>query len=103
MSTGIFAERPVGRKKLDAGLIVSIILLLGLGLITLYISSASYAARAKNGEFYFLRRQIEAAAVGIVLLVIASCVSMDFIRKLLPLIVVVCFLLCFLPRYFLVG
>lgn len=97
MSTGIFAERPVSRKKTDAGLIVSIILLMGLGLITLYVSSASYAARAKDSEFYFLHRQLIAAGVGILFMIAASCISMDFIRKLLPVIVVVCFLMCFLP------
>ena len=93
MSIGMFAERPIGRKKTDAGLVVSVILLMGLGLITLYVSSASYAARAKESEFYFLDRQLQAAGVGLVLLIIASCISMDFIRKLLPVIVVICF--CF--------
>ena len=97
MSIGMFAERPIGRKKTDAGIVVSVILLLGLGLITLYVSSASYAARAKDNEFYFLDRQLQAAGFGLILLVVASCISMEFIRKLLPVIVVICFLLCFLP------
>ncbi|MCR4939133.1 MAG: putative lipid II flippase FtsW [Treponemataceae bacterium] len=97
MSTGIFAERPVIQKKSDIGLIVSIILLIGLGLITLYISSASYASRSQDSEFYFLYRQLQYVGGGLVLLIAASCISMNFIRKFLPLFVVVGFVLCFLP------
>lgn len=97
MSSGIFAERPVSQKKTDMGLIVSLILLLGLGLITLYISSASYASRSQDNEYYFLYRQLGYAGVGLVLVVVVSCISMNFIRKLLPVIVVASFLLCFLP------
>ena len=97
MSTGIFAERPVRQKKNDMGLIVSIILLIGLGLITLYISSASYAVRSQDNEFYFLYRQLGYFGVGFVFLIAVSCINVNFIRKVLPFAVVAAFLLCILP------
>lgn len=97
MSTGIFAERPVAQKKNDVGLIVSVILMLGFGLITLYVSSASYALRSQKDEFYFLYRQLAYVGIGLVLMISASCISMNFIRKLLPVFVVISFVMCFFP------
>ena len=96
MSVGMFAERPIAQKKNDMGLIVSIILLLGFGLITLYISSASYAIRSRQDEFYFLYRQLGYVGVGLVLMITASCLNMDIIRKLLPIFVVISFWLILL-------
>ena len=97
MSAGMFAERPITQKKNDVGLIVSVILLLGFGLITLYISSASYALRQDKDEFYFLYRQLIFVGIGLGLMIAASCISMDFIRKMLPFIVVISFVMCFFP------
>lgn len=97
MSVGMFAERPVTQKKNDMGLIVSVIFLLGFGLITLYVSSTSYALRSQGNEFYFLYRQLGYVGVGLVLMITASCLNMEIIRKLLPVFVVISFVLCFLP------
>ena len=46
--TPLLAQRPVGENKSDIGLICSIILLLGLGLVTLHVSSANSGLRLFN-------------------------------------------------------
>ena len=38
-------ERPVNTKRTDTSLVVSVILLLGFGLLTLYFTSFDYGAR----------------------------------------------------------
>lgn len=94
MTAGIFAERPIYPRRSDVGLIVSIILLLGLGLVTLYISSESYASRYFGNEFYFVERQVYTIVAGLVLLVTAACINMNVFRKVLPIFVLGTFFLC---------
>ena len=64
----ISAQRPVGIMRTDSGLAASIVLLLGLGLITLYITSASYASRIFGDPLYFIKRQSISIALGFVFL-----------------------------------
>lgn len=95
--TKIFPEATAIRNKLDSGLLLSIILLLGLGLVTLYITSASYAYRVfDKDELYFVRRQTISALIGILLMLICTYINFDIVRKLLPVIFIGCFILCIL-------
>ncbi len=80
------ASRPIDSKSADSGLIISMILLFALGLFTLYSSSESYAIRAFGDSMYFVKRQLISMGVGIVLMIIAACVPLQFIRRCMPLI-----------------
>jgi len=63
-----------------------VILLMGLGLVTLYSASYSFAARFFRHGNYFIIRQVIFAAAGIVLFIIFSRISLSFLRKcILPL------------------
>ncbi len=96
----IFAEKSYYSQSVDSGFVVSVILLLGLGLVTLYASSVSYATRAFDDSFYFLRRQLLSAVIGIFLLFLFSIINLNFVRKLLPFIFIGTIILClmtFLP------
>jgi len=65
---------------------ICVILLMGLGLVTLYSASYSFAARFFRHGNYFIIRQIIFAAAGIVLFIIFSRISLGFLRKcVLPL------------------
>ena len=50
----LFAQRPVTAKKTDLGFILSIILLFGLGFITLYVSSYDYGSRIFGDNLHFV-------------------------------------------------
>lgn len=97
----IFAQRPVLQGyRLDTGLLVSIILLWGLGLLILYVCSANYAQRTFGNPHYFIQRQLIMSAVGVVVLVISFMMPHGLIRRALPGImgaVLVLCLLCFVP------
>lgn len=91
----IFAERPVDMyKKSDIGLVVGIILLWGLGMITLYAASANYGQRAFNDAYYFVKRQGLLSILGFVGFVLCASIKLSFIRKILPWIVIGSFVLC---------
>lgn len=95
-SSIVFAEKSNYSQHADTGFIVSILLLLGLGLVTLYASSVSYASRAFGEPLYFIKRQLLSCGVGIFLLILFSLIDLDFIRKLLPYICIGAFVLCIL-------
>lgn len=92
----MFAEPAIDSKKNDLGLIISIILLIGFGLVTLYVTSPSYASRAFGDELYFLKRQVVSILCGLVLMIAVACINMDFLRKMLPVFVIGVFILCLL-------
>lgn len=96
----IFAEKSFNSRGVDTGFVVSVILLLCLGLITLYASSVSYATRAFDDSFYFVKRQLISAGIGLFCLFIFSIIDLDFVRKVLPIIFTGTLVLCamtFLP------
>lgn len=92
-------ERPLNRKKMDLGLVVSIVLLLGLGLITLYASSQSYALRLKDDALYFVKRQLLFLFCGLAMMVVTVCLDMNYIRRILPFLVIGTFVLCLLTFF----
>ena len=96
----VFAEKSYSSQGVDTGFVVSVILLLCLGLITLYASSVSYATRAFDDSFYFVKRQLISAGIGLFCLFIFSIIDLDFVRKVLPIIFIGTLVLCamtFLP------
>lgn len=92
----VFAEKSYSSQGVDTGFVVSVILLLGLGLITLYASSVSYATRVFGDSFYFVKRQLVSAGLGLILLAVASIINLNFVRKILPIIFFGTIILCFM-------
>ena len=71
----IFAEKSYSSQSVDTGFVVAVILLLGLGLVTLYASSVNYAVKAFDDSLYFVRRQLISAGIGLFLLVLFSIID----------------------------
>ena len=83
------------RSRVDHALIASILLLAGLGLVTLYSSSYAFSQRFFKGDgLYLIRRQLMLGAVGIVLFFLASVVNLELLRKLVKPLVLGCIILC---------
>ncbi|WP_461255680.1 putative lipid II flippase FtsW [Treponema sp. R80B11-R83G3] len=77
-----------------------VILLFGMGLVTLYSASYSFAARFFGEGNYFIVRQLIYGAVGIVLFIFSLLINLNVLRKfLLPLVVIAASLcvLTFIP------
>jgi cell division protein FtsW len=89
-------ERPVQKVMPDHILIASILVLLGVGLVTLYSASTSFGGRFLNDRFYFISRQVKYGAVGIALFIVASIVPLKFVRRMVPFAVIFAALLCML-------
>ncbi|MBQ4498248.1 MAG: putative lipid II flippase FtsW [Spirochaetaceae bacterium] len=90
------SEKIIIGKKADIGFLVSFILLLGLGLVTLYSVSINPGMRIKNDELFFVKRQIAFLLVGSVVVFFLSMVDLDRVRNILPAIVLFSIFLCLL-------
>ena len=96
-SYSFYADRPLEQyNKGDTAFIVSVILLWGLGIFTLYACSSGYAFRAFRDPLYFTKRQLVSSAAGFILFAVFSAVNMRLIRKMLPVIVIGTIVLCLL-------
>ncbi|MEJ5189004.1 MAG: putative peptidoglycan glycosyltransferase FtsW [Breznakiellaceae bacterium] len=87
------------RKKqgVDPLLVSTIIIFLGVGLVTLY--GASYGAGEyfyKDG-YYFIHRQLLFAGAGLVFFVLLSLLNLEIIRQWVKPLVIFSFILCVLP------
>ncbi len=102
-SSYVFAQRPQTTSKFDNTLIISIILLLGLGLVTLYVSSANYAYRMFDDDLYFVKRQLIFIGISSIFAIVCAWIDLEYIRKLLPVIVIGTFVLCILPFFPVIG
>ncbi len=99
----VSAQRPISLPHSNNTFFVSIILLLGLGLVTLYVSSSSYALRLFGNELYFVKRQLIFIGIGIVFGVACAWINLDSLRKMLPFIVIGSLLLCLMPFLPIIG
>ena len=94
----IFAERTLIKGRyIDVSLVVSIILLWGLGLLLLYVCSAEYGKKQFSDAHYFINRQLIVSGVGVLVIIITTFLPQKFIRKWLPVIVFGTLLMCLLP------
>ena len=64
-----YAHKPAEKyHKSDVWLFISILLLWGLGMFTIFVCSQGYAARFFNNDaFYFVKRQLICSAAGVAL------------------------------------
>lgn len=67
--------------KIDTGLIYLILILLAIGLVTVYSASHPEALFKFGDSFYYLKRQALAAILGIIGMLIMSKISYKFLRK----------------------
>lgn len=91
------ADTPLERyKKSDMGFLISIILLWGLGIFTLFFCSQNSGARYFNDSLYYVKRQLICSVVGFVGMLFFAFLNMRLIRKILPWIVIGTLVMCLL-------
>ncbi len=98
-----YPDKPLSQyKKSDTGLIVSIILMWGIGMGALYVCSSAYCGKVFGNELMLVKRQLLASAVGFAGLLFFAFAPLSKIRKILPLIMLVCIALLlatFVPAF----
>lgn len=77
--------------------LISVLILWGLGILTLFVCTPSTAERLFVDKYYFVTRQLVFSAIGFVIMIVLALVPLKIIRKFLPVFVLGTFLTCFLP------
>ncbi|MCQ2592200.1 MAG: putative lipid II flippase FtsW [Treponema sp.] len=92
------AQRPSeSYHRCDMALLISMLLLWGLGLFTMFVCSQNYASRFFNNDaLYFVRRQLICSGVGLILFLLFLFVDMKTIRSAVFYITIISLVLCFL-------
>ena len=77
-----FAEKSVSSyKKSDTGFILLVMILWGIGLVTLYLCSAAKGESGFGSSFYFVKRQLVSSLAGLVFFLLFSVMGMEKIRN----------------------
>lgn len=82
------------QKKNDAVFIVSVLLLWGLGVFTLFVCTPDTAERLFNKKYYFVVRQLAWSVFGFASMALFAVVPLRFLRKHLGIFVTAIFILC---------
>ena len=88
------------RRHIDYTLLVVVLLLMAIGVMMVYSSSAILAQERYNDSFYFLKREVVFTAVGILLILIGKNIDYHVYYKLTyPILALILFLalLVFIP------
>ena len=81
--------------KSDVWLLISMLLLWGLGMFTIMVCSQSYAARFFNNDsLYFVKRQLICSGAGLILFFVIFFMDMETIKKLVIYLVLGTLILC---------
>jgi cell division protein FtsW len=95
-----FVPDKIDRRPADALFISLIIILVGLGLGVLFSASYHRALTVFRDPYYFIRRQILWVTLGTAAAAVASTVSLSFLKRVTPGVVLLSLflmLLCFVP------
>ncbi len=83
----------IEKQPADLILIFDVLLLLGIGLVVLFSASSYYSQKFYGDAYYYLKRQITWALLGIGLGIIVSLTPIEVIKRSTPLVVLVAFVL----------
>ena len=74
---------------LDSWFLILVIVLLTIGTVMMFSASYVYASYNRDDSFYFLKRQLVFAAVGIVLMLLVSKVKISFYKRFaIPIMII---------------
>ena len=93
-----YAHKPSEKyHKSDIWFLISVLLLWGFGMFTIFVCSQGYAVRFFNNDsLYFVKRQLVCSVAGIILFMAFLLLDMETINKLVIYMVLVTLLLCLL-------
>lgn len=84
-------------ERFDLSFVLIVLLLCGLGIVTLFSASMHYADRLFSDSMYFIKRQGFHLVFSLAVMLLAASVNLDVIRKFLPHLILGTLVLCVLP------
>ncbi len=97
MQSGFVMDRTAGRAGGDPALLGALLLLVGIGLASLYSASYGYAISLGKAPSYFVGRQLLWLLVAMLLFVAAALVPLETVSRMIGIIVLGSLILLILP------
>jgi len=94
MNTRFDAELTGRSQGTDHILVASVLVLAGLGIVTLYTASYNFSQRFMGDGLHLVSRQIMLGSIGLVLFFMASIVKLEYLRKFIKPLVFGVVILC---------
>ncbi|MCL2374247.1 MAG: putative lipid II flippase FtsW [Treponema sp.] len=94
MNTKFDVELAKQSQGTDHILVANVLLLAGLGFVTLYSASYSFSQRFMGDGLHLISRQMVLGIFGIILFFIASAINLEHLRKFIKPLVIGAFILC---------
>ena len=92
-----FAEKPSSTyRKSDSHFLILVILLWGIGIVTLYFCSMTYGLRFHQNPFHSTQRQLVSSFIGLLFMIFFAVIDIKKLRNILPFIVLGSLFLCIL-------
>ena len=79
-----FSAQKINKPAFDAVLLMLLVLLSGMGLTSLFSSSYHFGEAVFGSPFYFVTKQIVWLGLGTIGAIIASRISLDFLKRYIP-------------------
>jgi cell division protein FtsW len=103
MSRNWDMEKPSIRLHYDHWYVITVLLLVGVGMVTLYSASYSFAERFFHDRWYFITRQAVYALLGVIAFFVMASLPLEKLRAVVMPLVLVTMLLCALTFVPVVG
>lgn len=98
-----YAAKPIENyHKIDTWLLISMVLLWGFGIFTLFVSTQNFGTKMFNDPLVFVKRQLICSAVGFAAFIFLLVCNIKFIRDMMPVILIGTIVLClltFIPAF----
>ena len=98
-----YAAKPIENyHKIDTWLLISIVLLWGFGIFTLFVSTQNFGTKMFNDPLVFVKRQLICSAVGFAAFIFLLVCNVKVIRDMMPVILIGTIVLClltFIPAF----
>ena len=84
------------KKRIDIFLFVAVIILILFGIIMIYSASSIWADYKFNDSFYYVKRQLIFAVIGVFLMILVSKIDYNIYYKKSNTILIICLILLIL-------
>ena len=84
------------KKRIDIFLFVAVIILILFGIIMIYSASSIWADYKFNDSFYYVKRQLIFAVIGVILMILVSKIDYNIYYKKSNTILIICLILLIL-------
>lgn len=80
-------------KRVDLVMVATVAILFGIGILMIFSASSAYAYNNYADPYFVIKKQLQWGVIGLVALILAARVRIEFIKRITPLLMVISLIL----------